>query len=126
MDKQVSPGLKTTFLIHAIVATLFGLAYLFIPKKFGSLVNWPVTEPEAYRILGAAIFGFAASSWLAYSASAWEQVKIVVQMEIVWTILGTLVLLYGIFFAGLPGFAWVTAIILAVFAVLFIVFYSRR
>jgi len=78
MDKQVSAGLKTTFLIHAIVGTLFGLAYLFIPKKFGSLVNWPVTEPEAYRILGAAILGFAASSWFAFSASAWEQVKIVV------------------------------------------------
>jgi hypothetical protein len=61
MDKQLSPGLKTTFLIHAIVATLFGLAYLLIPKKFGSLVNWPVMEPEAYRIIGAAILAFAAS-----------------------------------------------------------------
>ncbi len=126
MDKQLSPGLKTTFLIHANVATLFGLAYLLIPKKFGSFVNWPVMEPEAYRIIGAAILAFAASSWLAYSASAWEQVKIVVQMEITWTILATLVLLYGIFFAGLPAFAWVNAIIFVVFAVLFIVFYSRR
>ncbi len=118
--------MKTTFLIHAILGTLFGLAYLLIPKKFGSFLNWQVMEPEAYRIVGAAILGFAASSWLAYSASAWEQVKIVVQMEIVWTILGTLVLLYGICFAGLPAFAWVNAIILVVFAVLFIVFYSRR
>ena len=86
---------------------------------------WPVKEPPVYRLLGAAILGFGVSSWLAYKEAAWEKVKIVVQMEIAWTILGALVMLWGLIFAGLPVFGWVNAVILAAFAVAFGYFYSR-
>ena len=125
MEKQFTSGLRVTFLIHFIVALIFGLIYLLIPKVWGNLINWPVKEPEAYRLIGAAILGFGTSSWFAYKETAWERVKIVVQMEIVWTILATLVLLWGLIFAGLPGFGWVNAIIMACFAVAFTVFYFR-
>jgi hypothetical protein len=90
------------------------------------LVNWPVQEPAAYRLIGAAILGFAASSWLAHRETAWERVKIVVLMEMVWTILGTLVMLWGLIFAGLPAVGWLNAVILAAFAVAFSVFYFRK
>lgn len=126
MEKQISPGLKTTFLIHFIVGVIFGLIYLLIPKVWGDLISWPIQEPAAYRLIGAAILGFATSSWLAYKETVLERVKIVVQMEIVWTILGTLVMLWGLIFAGLPAFGWVNAIILGGFAVAFSVFYSQR
>ena len=126
MEKQISSGLKTTFLAHFIVGVAFGLIYLFIPEAWGNLVNWPILEPTAYRLIGAAILSFAASSWLAYRESAWEKVKIVVQMEIVWTILGTLVMLWGLIFASLPAFGWVNAVVLAGFAAAFSVFYFRQ
>ena len=126
MEKQISSGLKTTFLIHFIVGLITGLVYLLIPTVWGNLVNWPVQEPAAYRLIGAAILGFTTSSWLAYRETAWERVKIVVQMEMVWTILGTLAILWGLIFAGLPAFAWVNAVILAAFAVAFSLFYFRE
>lgn len=126
MEKRISSGLKTTFLIHAIIAAFFGLAYLLIPEVWGNLVKWPIKEPEVYRLLGAAVLGFAVSSWFSYQATAFSEVKIVVQMEIAWTILGTLVLLYGLLFAGLPPFAWVNAILLGLFAIAFIIFYSKE
>jgi hypothetical protein len=47
-------------------------------------------------------------------------------MEMVWTILATLAMLWGLIFAGLPAFAWVNAVILAAFAVAFGVFYFRE
>ncbi|HLE29917.1 MAG TPA: hypothetical protein VI793_17455 [Anaerolineales bacterium] len=125
MDRQVSRGLKTTFLVHFIVGGIFGLIYLLIPEAWGNLVAWPVKEPAIYRLIGAALLGFAASSWLAYRETAWEKVKIVVQMEIVWPILGTLVMLWGLIFAGLPAIGWLNAVILAGFAVAFSVFYAR-
>jgi hypothetical protein len=125
MEKQVSTGLKTTFLIHFIVALIFGLIYLLIPEMWGNLISWPVTDPPIYRLLGAAILGFGTSSWLAYKETAWEKVRIVVQMEIAWTILGALVVLWGLIFAGLPAFGWVNAVILAGFAAAFSILYPR-
>jgi hypothetical protein len=89
------------------------------------LISWPVTEPPIYRLLGAAILGFGTSSWLAYKETAWEKVRIVVQMEIAWTILGTLVVLWGLIFAGLPAFGWVNAVIMAGFAAAFSILYPR-
>jgi len=126
MEKQIPSGLKTTFLVHFIVALIVGLIYLLIPDVQGNLVGWPIKEPTVYRLIGAAILGFGTSSWLAYKETAWEKVKIVVQMEIVWTILGTLVNLWGQIFAGLPAVGWVNVVILGGFAVAFSVFYFRK
>jgi len=126
MEKQISPGLRTVFLIHFIVGGAFGLIYVFIPVVFGNLVNWDILEQTAYRLIGAATLGYAASSWLAYKAGTWEKVKIVVQIELIWTILGALVVLWGLLFASLPAFAWVNVFILGAFAVAFGILYSKQ
>jgi hypothetical protein len=125
MDKQIASGLKTTFLIHLIAGGLFGLAYLLIPEVYGNLVGWPVKDAFAERMLGAALLGITSTSWFAYKATTWGSVKIVVQMEIVWTILGTLVTLGSIFVMGLPIVAWLNVVILAAFAAAFTYFYTK-
>jgi hypothetical protein len=125
MERKLSSGLKMTFLVHFIVAVIFGLIYLLVPEAWGRLVGWPVQEVPPYRLVGAAMLGFAASSWLSYKATNWETVKIVVQMEIVWTILGALVMLWGLLFAALPVFGWINFVLLAGFAAAFGVFYTR-
>ena len=65
MSKQISSGLKTIFLIHFIIATLFGLIYMLIPNLYGQIVNWPIKETAIYRLVGAALIGYGASSWFA-------------------------------------------------------------
>ena len=126
MNTKLSQGLKTTFLIHFIVALLFGLGFLLIPNAVGNLYGLNVQEPEIYRLLGGAMMGFAVSSWLSYKATNWESVRIVVVMEIAWTILGTLVMLYALFFAGFPVLGWLNAIILAAFGIAFGWFYFQK
>lgn len=126
MEERISSGLRSTFVIHAIFATFFGIIYLLIPDVWGNLINWPVQEEVVYRLVGAAVLGYATSSWYSYRATYWEQVRIIVRMEIVWTILGSLVMLYGLILAGLPSFAWVITIILAGFALAFLYFNYRR
>ena len=123
---KISQGLKTTFLIHFIVALLFGLGFLFMPVLVGSWYGLNVQEPDTYRLLGAVMLGFAVSSWFAYRATDWESVRIVVVMELVWTILGTLVLLYALLFAGFPALGWLNAVILGAFAIAFGRFYFQK
>lgn len=122
MEKQISGGLKITFLIHIIVGAIFGLALLFVPEWWMGLFGWPVIEPETNRLVGAAVLAFTASSWWAYQAATVEKVAIVVKMEIVWTILAALVFLWGLIGGMLPAAAWGNFIIMAAFAVAFIVF----
>jgi hypothetical protein len=126
MEKQIPYGLKITFLVHVVMAGVFGLVFLLVPEMFGGMMGAPILEPSTFRLVGAALIAFAASSWFAYRETVWERVKIVVQMEIVWTILGVLATLYGLVYEGLPTGDWMNVVILGAFAVAFIFFYSRR
>ena len=40
MEKPISSGLKTLFLIHAIISLFFGLAFWLVPGRFLTLVGW--------------------------------------------------------------------------------------
>lgn len=126
MEKNISSGLKNLFLVHMIVGAIFGFIFLLIPEIWGNMIGWPVKEPVIYRLLAAAIWGLTASSWFAYKETVWEKVKIVVQMEIVWLVLGALVALWGFFFAGASALgSWLYFVILAGLAAAFSFFYSR-
>jgi hypothetical protein len=125
-EKAIPYGLKITFLVHFVVAAVFGLVFLLVPEMFGGMMGALIREPSTFRLVGAALVAFAASSRFAYQQPFWENVKIVVQMEIVWTVLGVLAMLYGLIFEGLPSGDWMNVIILGAFAVAFIFFYSRR
>ena len=91
---------------------------------YADLFGWPQLDPDLARLLGAALLGCGTSSILAYWETAWEKVIIVVRMEIVWTALGALAILWGLIFGGLPAIGWLNAIIMAAFAVAFGVFYN--
>ena len=123
---DIPSGLKTTFLVHFIVALVFGLLFLLVPQVWATMGGYQITEPTMYRLVGAAILAFGASSWLGYRETAYERVKIVVATEIVWTVLATLVMVYALLFASFPPMGWINALIMAIFAVLFGYFYMRK
>ena len=123
---KISSGLKTLFLVHFVVGLVFGLLYLLIPGVFLKLVGMPVPDEIPYRIIGAAVLAFTASSWYCYQAAEWERVKIVVIAEIVWTALNVVVGLYGLIFAGMAAAEWINVVIMAGFAAAFSYFYTRK
>ena len=100
---RITQGLKITFLIHFVVGLVFGLIDLLIPELWGDLTNWPVQDPTMYRLVGAAILAFAASSILAYRETDWDKVILIVRTEIVWTALATLVFLVALIFGDAPA-----------------------
>jgi hypothetical protein len=126
MNAQIPQGLKITFLIHFLLALLFGLSFLLIPTVTGGFYGLVVQEEVIYRLLGGAMLGFGISSWLSYKATDWESVRIIVLTEIFWTILGTIVLLYALLFAGFPTLGWLNVVIFAAFAIAFGWFYFQK
>ena len=119
-------GLKTTFLAHFIVGGIFGIILLFVPDMWGTLSGQPLLEPVLYRGTGAAIIGYAFSSWLAYRETQWEKVKITVLMEIVWTTLFVIVLIYGMLSGQLPLLNWANVVIVGGFGIAFAMYYFRK
>jgi len=123
---KISSGLRTLFLVHFVVGLVVGLLYLLVPDMFMGWFGMPVPDELPYRIVGAAVLAFTASSWYCYQVAEWEKVKIVVLAEIVWTGLNVLVGLYGLVFAGMPATEWINVIIMAGFWAAFAYFYTRK
>ncbi len=122
----MSKGLKITFLIHAIVALVFGVVLYLQPGLWATMVKWTPFDGNMTRIYGAALLALAVSSWFGYRAARWDEVRILVLMEIALTVLSTVGGLWGLLFRGAPVFAWVSVVIWVVFAVAWIYFYVNR
>ena len=125
-DREIPLGLRITFLANSLVGGLVGLQHLLSPRLWTDLAGMDIAETVTWRLIGAALIGFAVASWLAYRAPVWQRVRIIVVMDMVWSALGALVILWGILFEGLPPLEWLNVILLAAFAVAFTVFYVRR
>ncbi len=63
MEKQITAGLRYTFLVHGIMMSIFALTFLFIPVLWGDLTGCLSNQvPQVFRLFGTAILGFAISS----------------------------------------------------------------
>ncbi len=126
MEKQITPGLKYTFLVHGILMSIFALTYLFIPVLWGDLTGCLSNQvPQVFRLFGTAILALAISSFLAFRETSWDKVKIVAQTECIITILFPIVILLGLLLWGLPAIAWMYFVIMSGFAIAFNVFYFK-
>jgi hypothetical protein len=128
MEKTISPGLKVTFLAGCFAAGIFGLIYTLVPEAYQNLIGVPIkqpTEATAFREFGVALLALAAGAWLGFRETSVDKVKIVIQMVIVWMILGALVMLWCLFSSALPAIYWLYFVLFAGFAIAFSVFYPR-
>lgn len=123
MKEEISKLLKLMFLIHFFVAVIFGLVFTVIVEIYVELVGWPYLDPITGRVLGAMFLGFAVASLLSWRETKWESVKIVVQMEIAWLVIGTAVHFWSIFTESFIFMLWVQTAILLIFLIAFIYFY---
>ncbi len=119
----MSPRLRIVFWIHAIVALVFGIAMLFVPTFVIDLFNFEPGDLYNMRILGVALAAMGFSSVLAAQAQRFERVAIVLQMEVVFTIISLLVALYAVIFASAPVMVWLDVAIFAIFAIVFGYYY---
>jgi hypothetical protein len=121
----MSKALKYTFVVHAIVSFLFGVPLLLAPGSFLGLFGWAPIDPLISRLLGAAVLALAWGSVRGSQAMEVLQVKTLVEMEMVYTILGCVGLLRHLLIAYYPWYVWTIFVVLALFAIAWIVFFFK-
>ena len=121
----MSKALKTTFLVHAVVAALAGALLLLIPGRFLQALGWAPIDPILSRLLGAAFLALAWSSFRGWRASEWAQVAILVELEAVFTVLGCVGLLRHLLFSRYPLMVWLVFALFLAFAIAWLVFLLR-
>jgi hypothetical protein len=127
MEKQITPGLKYTFLAHSIAMAIFALNYLFTPVLWGDLTGCLSNQvPQVFRLFGTAILGYAVSSFLAYRESSYGRVKITAQMNCVITALFPIMLVLALFFWDLPSIGWMYFVVMVGFGIVFNYFYFKK
>ena len=120
MNTQTSKGLRITLLVYAIYSLVYGLIHVISPEMVGA------KDPAIERVFGAAVLAFALGAGLAYLERDWVKVKIAVLIQVVWMILYTITMAWGILTGGIIAAAWAPTIVGAVFAILLLVFYIRE
>jgi hypothetical protein len=122
----MSKALKTTFMIHSVVALVAGVLLLLIPGRTLLALGWAPIDPLLTRLLGAALLGLAWSSFRGARSTERGQVEILLEMEAAFTVLGCVGLLRHLLFANWPPMVWALFIVLLAFAAAWVYFLVRR
>ena len=112
----MSQSLRITFILHAIVAFVFGVGLLAAPGQFLDLFGWAPIDPLMTRMLGAAMLALAWGSIRGYRANTWDEVEILVEVEAAFTVLAAVGLLRHLLVASWPWYVWMIFAIFALFA----------
>ena len=124
----ISKGLKALFIVHGASALVAGFMYLVMPFKWAELSNYGPTDQVFLRYFGAITLALSFKHWVCLYAKAWSEVRIIVMMEVVWTLLATLLGLYLALFAIITAPAsliWLNTVIFAAFFIAWTYFYVK-
>lgn len=113
----MSTALKYTFLVHILVAVLFGLPLLLFPGQFLGLFGWAPVDPLLSRVLGAALLANAWSSFRVLRGSNPTTMAVLLEMEIVFTVLSGIGLLRHLLIASYPPMVWFVFALFVAFAI---------
>ncbi len=119
---EISKFAKNSFLIDALVAIIYGLVLLLLPEQHATLMGFPYEE-FADRYMGSLFIGFGVGNLLAYRAATWDQVELVVIMNLTFLVVGLIVALYCIAVAILPVMAFMQAGLMLFLTFLFLYSY---
>ena len=106
---------KTFLTIAAVIAVLFGLAFVLAPTPAGSVYGIPA-DPHtalALQFFGSVLIGIAVVNWFAKDFGDWEAIRGVLIANAVGDAVGGGINLLGTFQGLLNGMAWTSTIVYA-------------
>ncbi|MFW9831612.1 MAG: hypothetical protein ACFFD8_07545 [Candidatus Thorarchaeota archaeon] len=120
MSEQYSTFLRITFFIHVIIGAIFGIGLYIIPDLFLGLFGMTIMDPTT-RLFGAMMLALTIGSVLALATKEWLRVRIIVEVDIFWCILGLIGAIVHIFLP--PVFTTLAGLlIIAILAILLFLF----
>ncbi len=119
----MSRGLKYTFFAHMLAALAFGLLFLISPDLYARIANYSPIDPIITRSLGVAVLGLAFSSWLAFRAATADEIRIILETEVFYTVLMTATLTLIMVFTPAPVFTLVPLTVHLLFAIAFVYYF---
>jgi hypothetical protein len=122
----MSKAAKAIFLIDAIVSLVIGALLLIIPGRTLTLVNWLPFDALMTRVVGAALLALAWGAYRSWRATEYQQVAILVEVQVIFAILGAIGLLRHLVSAWYPPIGWITFGLLAVTALAYGFVWLRR
>ena len=125
MDKPLPSIARITFIVHLIVAIVFGVGLLVIPDTFnrwGGFSAAPADYISVLRCFGACILGLGGvTSMYGAMAKSWAKVDYIVRAEISYLAIQTVVWLIAGIMGDAPALGiWLNAAVSIVLLALFV------
>jgi len=129
MSNSISSSVRLVFLAQSIISAILGLSLWVVPgRTLIDLLRWETSpgersaDPILSRLLGAALLVLAFVSYRARSVEDWRQVTLLVQLLVLFCVLGVVATVGVLVFLAPPELrlfqpGWALAVILAIFAV---------
>lgn len=83
----ITKEMKVVLLFNVIAALIYGILYFFIPDATALLTGHTRYDPQFFRLWGATCIALAIFGLLAIKRAEWENIKILIELAIVWLIL---------------------------------------
>lgn len=100
MNNQISTLHRGLFWLALLTGLVFGLVYYFVPGPATTTLGIYAPDLLAIRTIGGFLLGEAVGAWFAIRSGQWTEVRAVTFYLMTWNILNSLVIFYGILFAG--------------------------
>jgi len=81
---EISSKTKIVLIIDILACLIFMFLYLIIPEIYASLVDPIVFDPYYWRAFGGTLLVLGIMSIIAYKRAEWSQVKVVIELAILW------------------------------------------
>ena len=124
MSGEIPSFAKYIFLLGFITSLIFGVWAFISPESYFAITGWP-SEPGATRLVGSFLIMLAFAAILAYRATSWKDVELYVLMIILWTLLGSIALVWSTLVVPLPVIGWALTGLLMLFFVLYLYVYMQ-
>ena len=82
---EISKEMKIVLIIDVIASFIFMVLYLIIPDLYASMIDPLVFDPYYWRAFGGTLLALFIMSLIALKRAEWEQVKVVIELAIIWT-----------------------------------------
>jgi ABC-type Fe3+-siderophore transport system permease subunit len=110
---------RTFLTITAVVAALYGLAFVLIPDNINALYGVPSAPHTALytRFFGSALLGLGIINWLAKDLRSWDAIRGILIGIAVTTAIGGLISLFAVVTGLSNAMTWTSVLVYALLLV---------